>query len=119
MDRLELPRSGDWEVDIVDVQGVEIEDDPYLGLLVVVERPTGLVRMAAPLSQESEILGELINAATEPPEPMLASAPPVIWARQSLLPKLAPGPRSCLELASEPPTRLPGSTSSSPRCKPI
>ena len=60
-----LPRTGTWEVGLIPVPGVQIRDEVLIGMLLVVEH-SGLVRMAAPITDRAEIAETVEQAARAP-----------------------------------------------------
>ncbi len=79
-----LPRAGHWEVDLVSMPEVQIHDVVLVGMLMVVERPDGVVRYAAPVELGADIGAMLVVAATEPIPPQARARPRTIRCRQAM-----------------------------------
>ncbi len=79
-----LPQSSPWEVELVDVPGMEIEGAALAGILLVAESDTGLVRHVQPLLQGQDPSQALILAASAPAPPNTPGRPGALLCRGSL-----------------------------------
>lgn len=86
---LAVPQIGEWEVDLVDVPQLRIQGEDLQGMLVAVDRETGVVRCAVPVVANTDVTTELFNAAMEPVAGAEPGRPEVIWCRPSLMPRIA------------------------------
>ncbi len=83
-----LPQSGPWEVELVDMPGMEIQGAVLAGILLVAESDTGLVRHVQPLLQGQDPSEALILAASAPAPPNTAGRPAALLCRGPLAPGL-------------------------------
>lgn len=89
LDPRELPRSGPWEVDVVDVPGMEVDGMDLEGVLLVVDAASGAVRHARPVCRGEDITGTVVEAAIRPVPPLVPSRPLAIRCSATLRPRLA------------------------------
>ena len=86
----ELPRTGAWEVDLVDPPGVEIDGETLEAILLVAEVWSGLVRYGEPLVEGADITTSLVKAATSPVAPGVPARPTKLRCRKALAARLKP-----------------------------
>lgn len=83
-----LPQRGSWEVDLVEVPGVEIKGTTLEGIMVVLNRPDGHVRAMAPIELGEDVSDTLVRAALDPHEAHDPSRPRTVHCRKSMAPRI-------------------------------
>lgn len=84
----DLPSTGPWEVELVDVPGMKIEGTELEGILLVAEPATGLVRHIQPIPRGQDPGQGLLLAASAPAPPSAPGRPTTIRCREALAPRL-------------------------------
>jgi len=85
-----LPRSGHWEIDLIQIPELRVEGVELAGVLFVVHAGDGLVRQAAPMTVGDELDVMVLQAATAPAAPIRPGRPRTIRCRPALRDRLVP-----------------------------
>ncbi len=85
----DLPQYGEWEVALVDVPGMSVQDVELAGVLLVVSHDDGMVLGAAPIPVSADLSGALLGIALEPALPMEAHRPVAILCHRESLASFA------------------------------
>jgi hypothetical protein len=86
----ELPQSSAWEIDLVPMPSIVVQDVKLAGMLLVVDREGGLVRAGEPVPVGVEIEDAVLRAVAAPVPPNQPARPAEIFCRPALEPALSP-----------------------------
>lgn len=86
----ELPQSSAWEIDLVSMPSIVVQDVQLAGMLLVVDREGGLVRAGEPIPVGTEIEDIVLRAVAAPLPPNQPARPTEICCRPALESALSP-----------------------------